>query len=312
MSLKYPLDQLNDSEFEGLTVSICRKILGIGTIGFTAGKDGGRDGRFSGTAQSFPSTAVPWAGKFIIQAKHTNAPYASCSDTEFQKIVEAELPKIQKLKAGGELDYYLLFTNRRLTGQKDADIRAAIKKETGVEAFLAADNTIQDWLIDFPAVAKANGLLSLLLPFEFYEKDICDVIQAFPDSKTIQKALDDDRKWLYISKDEKNRINKLTHDYFTEVLLHDVKDFDRIKYFLEDPANSKLKDKYDATVYELQAQIMTYKAGYETFDEIFTILYEFIVSRNQEALLPRRRLVRLFLHYMYFICDIGKKEEDKA
>jgi hypothetical protein len=76
--MKYPLYDLNNEEFESLVVSICEEVLGIATINFTKGKDGGRDAKFTGTANSFPSTNNPWNGKFIIQAKHTEKQNASC------------------------------------------------------------------------------------------------------------------------------------------------------------------------------------------------------------------------------------------
>ncbi len=74
---KYRLDRLHPDTFEELVIRICRDLLGKGVIGFAKGKDGGRDGRFEGTAQHYPSTSVPWKGKFIIQAKHTTNSEAS-------------------------------------------------------------------------------------------------------------------------------------------------------------------------------------------------------------------------------------------
>jgi hypothetical protein len=59
---------------------ICQEILGCGLIEFSKGKDGGRDGKFIGTANQFPSEKDTWNGKFIIQAKHTENAIATCSD----------------------------------------------------------------------------------------------------------------------------------------------------------------------------------------------------------------------------------------
>ena len=92
MNQKYPLHNLNDKDFEDLSALICKKILGTGTVVFSTGKDGGRDAKFTGKANNFPSEEPPWDGKFIIQAKHTTNPIASCSDSEFQTILKKELP----------------------------------------------------------------------------------------------------------------------------------------------------------------------------------------------------------------------------
>ena len=87
MSIKFPLYYLNSEDFENLSALICDRILGTGTIVFSTGKDGGRDAKFTGKANNFPSDAAPWDGKFIIQAKHTTSPNASCTDSEFQTIM---------------------------------------------------------------------------------------------------------------------------------------------------------------------------------------------------------------------------------
>ena len=48
--MDYRLEEINDIKFEELINTICQKILGIGVITFAEGKDGGRDGKFDGTA----------------------------------------------------------------------------------------------------------------------------------------------------------------------------------------------------------------------------------------------------------------------
>src|SRR3972149_11327699 len=96
--MKYPLHELNDKEFEKLVALICERILGTGTITFSDGKDGGRDAKFIGKANSFPSETKPWEGRFVIQAKHTTKPIASCSDSDFNTILKKEVKKVKVLK----------------------------------------------------------------------------------------------------------------------------------------------------------------------------------------------------------------------
>ncbi len=93
--MRYPLYDLHWQEFENVVISICEEILGIGTINFTDGKDGGRDAKFTGTANHFPSDTTPWRGKFIIQAKHTTNMVASCSDSEFN--TTSKKKKVKKI-----------------------------------------------------------------------------------------------------------------------------------------------------------------------------------------------------------------------
>jgi len=96
MIITYPIHNLSENEFEDMVVMICQKILGIGVVNFAAGPDGGRDARFDGKAEKFPSSSQPWKGKFIVQAKHASSPIDSCSSTAFKRQLKDEYPKIQK------------------------------------------------------------------------------------------------------------------------------------------------------------------------------------------------------------------------
>jgi hypothetical protein len=73
--MNYPLENLTDTEFEELVALICERILGMGTIVFSEGKDGGKDAKFKGKANKFPSESEPWNGKIVIQAKLIDVNY---------------------------------------------------------------------------------------------------------------------------------------------------------------------------------------------------------------------------------------------
>ena len=147
--MKYPLYYLNDQEFEDLVSFICEKILGIGLIVFSEGKDGGRDGKFTGRAQNFPSSQNPWDGKFIIQAKHTTNPIASCSDSGFKTILEKEIPKIKEIKTEHKIDYYLVFTNRKLSGIQEPLLEDLLTEETGVKNCIIGLERIQLYIREY-------------------------------------------------------------------------------------------------------------------------------------------------------------------
>jgi hypothetical protein len=82
-SVRFDYHDLAETQFEALVVALCTRILGPGVSPFSSGKDGDRDGRFVGTAAAFPSATAPHAGKFGIQAKHTEYPVAKYSDSDF-------------------------------------------------------------------------------------------------------------------------------------------------------------------------------------------------------------------------------------
>ncbi len=235
----YRLYELNDQEFELLVGQICLRILGTGTIVFTPGKDGGRDGRFTGTAERYPSTRSPLKGKFIIQAKHTTNPSASCSDPEFKRIMKLERPRIKALVVAKELDHYLLFTNRRITGIKEASLTKDLKKLRGIKtANILAKNTIDLHLTANHRIWTDLGFDRDVMPFRFNPEDLVSVIQSFHDvMKENGSQFDSATNFTYVDKRKKNRINKLTKDYYSYILKDSLPHFDNIKRFLEDSRN---------------------------------------------------------------------------
>lgn len=311
--IKYPLHNLVDKEFETLVALICEEILGTGTIVFSDGKDGGRDAKFTGTANRFPSETNPWNGKFIIQAKHTTKPEATCSDSGFNAILKGELPKLRKLKEDGNVDYYLLFTNRKLTGVRDPKIEGIFDKEVGVKNSVLGEERIQLWLQEYPEIAKTLELNKLLMPLQFYENDLQEIVIAFSEVKMSKEELRTIQNDLTrIPIDEKNRLNNLTETYFDNVLKESYSDFEKIKNFLEDPKNDEYKSKYDNTISDLQEEITIKRNEYLVFEEVLNHLYKLTLDLNNDQLLRKRRMVRVFLHYMYVNCDIGKKVTENA
>src|ERR1035437_4067319 len=91
-----------------------------------------------GTAELFPSKAAPWAGTTIIQAKHTNGLNRNFSETDFYSakgkntVLAEDLPRIKKLRVGKNLDHYMLFSNRRLAGNAESEIRKYLAEGAGV------------------------------------------------------------------------------------------------------------------------------------------------------------------------------------
>ena len=313
MNLKYPLYNLNDEDFEKLSALICEQILGAGTIVFSSGKDGGRDAKFTGKADNFPSKSEPWDGRFIIQAKHTTKPVASCSDSKFKTILKDELPKLRELKKQSKIDFYLVFTNRKLSGLQGPKIENLIDEETGVENCILGEERIQLWLQEYPGIVKTLGLNKLLMPLEFYEKDLQEIVVAFSESKISKEELKTIQHDLVrIPIEEKNKLNNLGKEYFDNVLTSSFSDFERIKSFLKDPQNEEYKKMYNNTVSDLQAKIILKKNEFYAFEEVLEHICDYVLDTQKTELLNNRKLIRVFLHYMYFYCDIGIKESEQC
>jgi len=304
----FPLYDLNEQEFEKLTILICERILGIGTINFSPGPDGGRDGKFTGKAQNFPSKEKPWEGKFIIQAKHTAKQNAKCSDYEFKRILENEVEqKLKKLVEKNELNFYLLFTNRKLSGITEAKIADIIDSKIAIEDCIIGDERIQLWLKEYPDIPKALDLNKLFIPFEFYEKDLKEIVIKFSKMKDdLGSTLKRKQSQLkYIDKSVKNKLNNLSKEYFEFIKKNSLAYFYKIKAFLEDPVNKKYKNYYENTALDLNETVIVKRKEYHEFDIVLKEIYDFVIKHNSQELKDNRKLVRIFLHYMYWNCDIG-------
>jgi hypothetical protein len=230
-------------------------------------------------------------------------PLYDLNDQDFEKVNQ----RLKNLIENNELDYYLLFTNRRLSGITDAKITGFIESNLDIENCLIGDERIQLWLKEYPEIAKALDLNKLFIPFEFYEKDLKEIVIKFSEIKAdlrrTAKRKQDQLK--YIDKTVKNELNKLSKDYFDFIKKNSLAYFYKIEAFLKNPVNKKYKTFYDNTILDLNETVIVRRAEYHKFDEVLKEIYNYVMKHNSQELKEKRNLVRVFLHYMYWICDIG-------
>lgn len=160
--MRLPYHDLSEDQFERLVIVICTWLLGPAVQGFSKGPDGGKDARFHGRAERFPSAADPWDGRIIIQAKHTDLIYRKFSEPDFSgnaasSVLSKEIPRIHRLRNAGELDYYMLFSNRRLAGVAEEKIRKRIAKAAGISEsaiYLGGEEELDKYLKLQPDIQK--------------------------------------------------------------------------------------------------------------------------------------------------------------
>ncbi|CCF11381.1 MULTISPECIES: ABC-three component system protein [Pantoea] len=320
--MKFAYEDLSDDQFEVLIVLLCQRLLGIAVQGFAKGPDGGRDAKFVGTAELYPSRAGPWVGTVIVQAKHTNGYNRSFSELDFYSrssnstVVGEEVPRIKKLREAKQLDHYMLFANRRLTGNSETEIRDHIATECGVPAasiYLCGLEQLELWLKRFPEVVKEANLDAVDSPLIVSPDDLAEVVQAIARQKDELTALLDDPPTVRVTYEKKNKINNMTEAYAKELRRKYLKDTTPIRTFLAAPENIELLRMYESVADEFQFKILAKRKDYQTFDEVMEYLLDLLFNRDpvlrQHA---HKRLTRAVLFYMYWNCDIGEVDHAAA
>lgn len=320
--MKFAYEDLSDDQFEVLIVLLCQRLLGIAVQGFAKGPDGGRDAKFDGTAELHPSKTAPWVGTVIVQAKHTNGYNRSFSELDFYStsssntVVGKEVPRIKKLREAKQLDHYMLFANRRLTGNSETEIRDHIGAECGVPAssiYLCGLEQLELWLKRFPEVAQEANLDAVDSPLIVSPDDLAEVVQALARQKDGLTALLDDPPTVRVTYEEKNALNNMTAAYAKEQRRKYLKETAQIRTFLAAPENIELLRMYESVVDEFQLKILAKRKDYQTFDEVMEHLVDLLFNRDpvlrQHA---HKRLTRAILFYMYWNCDIGEVDDAAA
>jgi hypothetical protein len=310
--MKYAYEDMSSEQMEDLVVFICQRLLGISVQGFATGPDGARDAKFVGTAELHPSRAAPWKGTVIIQSKHTNGYNKYFNEFDFysrtgtSNIIAKEIPRIKKLRDGKQLDHYMLFANRRLSGNAESEIRAHVAKKCGIpegSVYLCGVEQLESWLKRFPEAARLAGLDPIDSPLIVSPDELAEVIEALAiQRKGFRRALD--IPVPRVTYEDKNRINKMSAAYAKEQRKRYLKETPQISEFLADPDNLDLQRKYGTVIEEFQLQIVAKRKDYQTFDDVMNYLAQLLFERDV-ILRRNKRLTRAMLFYMYWMCDIG-------
>jgi len=318
--MKYAYEDLGDTRFEELVVALCRRLLGMATQGFAKGPDGGRDAKFSGTAELIPSKQAPWTGTVIVQAKHTLGYNRSFLETDFfnpkskNNVVGKEVPRIKKLRAAKQLDHYMLFANRKLTGGGETAIRAHLSKECNLpesSIMLCGIEQLEGWLKDFPEVAAQVNLDPIDSPLIVSPDELSEVVQALARqikgaTRTVNAPPTPRTPY-----EKKNQLNNMTAEYARELRRRHLKDTAQVETFLAAPENDELQRLYESVIEEFQLNIIAKRKGHQSFDEVMNHLSHLLFERDP-FLRANKSLTRVMLFYMYWNCDIGKDEDAKS
>lgn len=315
----YPYEDLDDSQFERLVIQCMRVLFGDGVQGFAAGPDGGRDARFEGTAERFPSTTSPWAGVTVGQAKHTNATNVHFSDKSFSGTTDNttlsdEVPRIKKLRTAGELDNYILFSNRRLGGVAGPSIVRRLAEEAGVPGssiYLVGIEYLDDLIHQYPDILRLARIDPVDGPLLVSSYDLAEVILAITDALDAPLPAADATLVDRVSYADKNEVNDMSDAFAKTLGKRYLLVTQQIERFLADPGNTETLRRYEGAVEDFQLKIVAKRADYQSFDDVFNYLVDLLLSRDG-VLARSRRLTRAMIFYMYWHCDIGETPDAAA
>lgn len=314
--MKFAYEDLSDDQFETLIVLLCQQLLGMSVKGFAKGPDGGRDAKFHGTAELHPSTAAPWVGKVIVQAKHTNGYNRHFGEADFfsaksqDTVIGKEVPRIKALKDGGQLDHYMLFANRRLAGNADQAITQHIASTCGLteeSVYLCGLEGLEIYMKQFPKVPALADLDPVDSPLIVSPDELALVVEAIAGHGADLSEVLDTPPSERTSYEAKNTLNNMTAEYAKELRKRYLKDTAQIRAFLAAPENLEILKSYEATAEEFQMKIIAKRKDFQNFDSVMEYLIDLLFARD--PILRKRehkRLTRAVLFYMYWNCDIGE------
>ncbi|MGE8351171.1 MAG: ABC-three component system protein [Pseudomonas protegens] len=313
--MKFQYSHLSSGQFESLVIHLCYELLGFATETFSDGKDGGRDSRFEGRANLYPSAAEPWTGVTIIQAKHTSAYNKKFSDGEFfgtaSSEVDGEIPKIVKLIKSDSLRNYFLFSNRKLPASASLTIRDYISGQTGLHSSnigLVGVEQFENYFKRFKHIPGDVGLNPFDMPLNIEPDELAEIIVSLKNNlKAISKA-DLGRKIVRVSFERKNQINNLSGPYGSTIKKK-IGELYQVQDFLAMPENEVLQQLYMQSAEELAAKVCVLRNPDQKFDVVLEKIIELLLERDTD-LRSNKTLTRLMIYYMYYHCDIG--EEDAA
>jgi len=320
--MKFAYEDLSEDQFEKLIVLLCQRLLGISVKGFAKGPDGGRDAKFVGTAQLHPSTALPWTGTVVVQAKHTNGYNRHFGEADFHStksndtVIGKEIPRIIKLRQAKQLDHYMLFANRRLAGNADQTITQHLAKECDLpegSIYLCGLEQLELYMKQFPEVPVIADLDPIDSPLIVSPDELAIVVEAIAKQDADLSAVLDAPPSERTSYEKKNALNNMTPDYAKALRKRYLKDTAQIHTFLAAPENLEILKSYEVTTEEFQMKIIAKRKDFQNFDAVMEYLLDILFQRDPILRQKQhKRLTRAVLFYMYWNCDIGEVADAEA
>ncbi len=178
----YELHSLGWKAFQNLCVTIVGEVWGQVVQSYFDSRDGGRDGAFHGIWKS--KAGESYQGAFTAQCKFT----AKADKSLRLADLTDELVKAQRLAESGLADNYFLFTNMRLTGESEEQIKKTFEDIAGIRHFAAYGSERISLII------RESTRLRMLVPRVYGLGDLSQILdeRAYAQAQEILSALGED------------------------------------------------------------------------------------------------------------------------
>ncbi|MFI2959724.1 ABC-three component system protein [Priestia sp. JSM ZJ58] len=151
-----------------------------------------------------------------------------------------------------------------------------------------------DHLIIIDPVEMAN----LIDSFYSHVDGFCEAIQ---DTSSLKRT----------KIEKKNELNGMSNYYYETSIKEYFISFMQVKEFLGDPINIKHKRRYNYIRREINSKLAAYKERFPNFDQAIEHLTSNYIERINGDF-EKKELVRTFIAYMYFMCEIGKTIDEEG
>ncbi|MDZ4657009.1 MAG: hypothetical protein SH868_05450 [Bythopirellula sp.] len=178
----YELHSLGWKGFQNLCVTITGEVWGQVVQSFFDSHDGGRDGAFHGAWT--PKGGEAYQGTFTAQCKFT----AKVNKVLKLADLKEEMAKSKRLASRNLADNYFLFTNCRLTGATEENLRRAFEAIPGIKRF-AAFGTER-----ISRIIRDSPRLRMLVPQIYGLGDLSQILdeRAYAQAQEVLSALGGD------------------------------------------------------------------------------------------------------------------------
>jgi len=114
----------------------------------------------------------------------------------------------------------------------------------------------------------------------------------------------------------KNKINKMSKDYYKKVIRSKIPYFEEIEKYLGNSENEDESDRYNYIVETINESLIAYKREFPEFDKAIDYLIkksiDLIEIRFGDLSIPKKITIKVFIAYMYYYCDVGEIDENKT